>query len=170
VVMPIICKVSDRVNQKGTFLVGTLSMVSIGYILLMTVSSTGVKIFATCLVTAGLNPAVILMTSWLGVNTGGFTKRGATWALAEVFGQCFSIMGTHIYDGPPRFIKGHAIVLGFIVLGIVNTALLIWWMKRENARRDVVETEYRDRGEVHPHASQSLEEVQDFHISFRYIL
>lgn len=169
-VLPIVAKASDRLNRKGSFLIGTLSVVAIGYILLMTASSTAVKIFAACLITSGLYPSVILLVSWLGVNTGGFTKRGTTWALAEIFGQCFSIMGTHIYDGPPRFIKGHAIVLGFILLGIFNSCVLIWWMKRENARRDAVEQDYRDRGESHPHASMSLEDVQDFHISFRYIL
>ncbi|KIX04968.1 uncharacterized protein Z518_05840 [Rhinocladiella mackenziei CBS 650.93] len=170
VVLPILAKISDRVNGKGFFLLGCLSVVSVGYILLMAVSSTGVKIFAACLITSGLYPSVIFLVTWLGVNTGGFTKRGTTWALAEVFGQCFSILGTHIYNGPPRFIKGHAIVLGFIVLGVVNATILLWWMSRENKRRDAIEKDYRDRGEVHPHAPKSLEEMQDFHISFRYIL
>ncbi|KAK5044952.1 hypothetical protein LTR84_010324 [Exophiala bonariae] len=169
-VLPVLAKISDCVNRKGTFLIGTLSTVAVGYILLMSVSSTNVKIFAACLITSGLYPSVIFLITWLGVNTGGFTKRGTTWAVAEVFGQCFSIMGTHIYDGPPRFIKGHAIVLGFILLGIFNSCVLIWWMNRENKRKDAEEQEYRDRGEVHPHASKSLEEVQDAHISFRYIL
>ena len=169
--MPIICRISDRMNRKGVFVIGTLSAVAVGYIILMAVvSNTGAKIFAACLITSGLYPSVVFLASWLGVNTGGFTKRGTTWALAEIFGQCFSIMGTHIYDSPPRFIKGHAIILGFIFLGIINSCILIWWMKRENARRDAIEKDYRDRGEAHPHASKSLEEVQDFHISFRYIL
>jgi len=170
-VLIVVGKLSDRYNRKGIFLVGALTAVAIGYILLLTVSSsTPVKIFGACLITSGLYPSVILLVSWLGVNTGGFTKRGTTWAVAEVFGQCFSIMGTHIYDRPPRFIKGHAVLLGFILLAIFNASVLIWWMNKENQRRDAEEQAYRDRGEVHPHASLSLEDVQDFHISFRYIL
>lgn len=101
---------------------------------------------------------------------GGFTKRAGTWALAEIFGQCFSIMGTHIYDGPPRFIKGHAIVLGFLVWGIIASTILLFMMSRENKIKDAKVQEYRDRGEVHPDASKSLEEMQDEHILFRYIL
>ena len=146
-------------------------MISIvGYIILLTASSVPVKVFATCLVTAGLYPAVVLEVSWLGINTGGFTKRGTTWAMAEVFGQSFSIMGTHVYDGPPRYIKGHSVVLGFLVAAVICTVALMWWMGHENARKESEEREWAGRGEKHPHEGRSLEEEYDFHNGFRYIL
>jgi hypothetical protein len=121
-------------------------------------------------VTAGLYPAVVLEVSWLGINTGGFTKRGATWAMAEIFGQSFSIMGTHVYDGPPRYIKGHSIVLALLVFAILSTVFLMVWMGRENGRKEREEAECLARGDLHPHASRSLEEEYDFHNAFRYIL
>ena len=166
----IISYLSDRFNTKGPFLVLTLSVVSIGYIILLTVYSVPVLVFATCLITSGLYPSVILLTSWLGINTAGFTKRGTTWAMAEIFGQCFSIMGTHVYDGPPRFVKGHAIVLGFELYGILCASTLILYMRYLNKRKDAIVQEHTSRGEAHPHMERSLEEESDLHLGFRYIL
>jgi hypothetical protein len=164
------CVVSDRLNTKGPVLFFCLMLASIGYIMLLTVSSTTVKMVAACFVASGLYPSVVLLVSWLGINTGGFTKRGTTWAMAEVFGQSFSIMGTHIYTNGPRYIKGHSIVLGFLLMGTISVTSLDFWMHHLNKKRDIEESEYAARNELHPHASRSLEEVFDYHVSFRYIL
>lgn len=79
-------------------------------------------------------------------------------------------MGTHVYDTPPKFIKGHAIVLGFLLTAIITVCLLMWWMHRENKRKDAELREYEERGEIHPHRGRSLEEEHDYHIDFRYVL
>ncbi|EXJ72965.1 uncharacterized protein A1O5_04114 [Cladophialophora psammophila CBS 110553] len=165
-----ICFLSDRYNTKGPFLIGTLSVSCIGYIILLSVRSIPVLIFATCLITAGLYPSVILLTSWLGINTCGFTKRGTTWAMAEVFGQCFSIMGTHVYDHPPRFAKGHSIVLGMLLVAIIMATSNIFWMRYQNKRKEAEVERYRSSGELHPHFERSLEDEGDQHLAFRYIL
>ena len=167
---PFICILSDRMNKKGPFLLLTLSISTLGYILLLTASSVKVKIFACCLVVIGLYPSVILEVSWLGINTGGFTKRGTTWAMAEIFGQCFGIMATHIYTDKPRYIRGHSITLGFFCMAIISTVSLWLWMRHLNLKKDREVAAYAARGELHPHTSRSLEEEYDFHISFRYIL
>ena len=164
--------------MKGALLVGTLCTSCIGYIILLSIpnsSSAVAKIIATCLITSGLYPSVVLAATWLGINTAGFTKRGTTWAMAEIVGQCVSILGTHIYDGPPRYIKGHSVVLGFLVLSLLCATGLMSWMRWENKRRDEVESEWTEkirRGEAirHPDEGKSLEETQDYHIGFRYIL
>ena len=149
---------------------GCLSISCIGYIILLAVESAAVKIFATCLVCSGVYPAVVLIATWLGINTGGYTKRATTWAMAEIFGNCFSIMGSHIYTDAPRYIKGHSTVLALLIFSLINTVAVYFWMKRENQKKDIVEQEYRDRGDVHPDAQKSLEEAYDFHVAFRYTL
>ena len=98
VTLIVICILSDRINVKGALLVGTLCTSCIGYIILLSIpnsSSAVAKIIATCLITSGLYPSVVLAATWLGINTAGFTKRGTTWAMAEIVGQCVSILGTH---------------------------------------------------------------------------
>ena len=165
-----VCTISDRLNKKGVFLAASLSIACIGYIILLTNVSVHVKVFATCLVTSGLYPSVVLVAAWVAMSTGGFTKRGTTWALAEISGQCFSIMGTHVYTDPPRYVKGHSVVLAFMFLALLSTVSLLFWMNHLNRKKDRIESEYQERNELHPHASKSLEEEYDYHISFRYIL
>jgi hypothetical protein len=147
-----------------------MSLSIVGYTILISVSSVPVKIFATSLVAGGMYPGVILLMTWIAINSAGFTKRAASWSMTEIVGQCFSIMGTHIYDSPPRFVKGHSIVLGFLAVGIFSTSYVWWWMRHQNALRDRIAQEYADRGEVDPDASKSLEEICDFHPYFRYIV
>lgn len=72
VALVVVNVLSDRLkNSKGIFLMLCLSVSCLGFILLMAVESVPVKIFATCLVTSGLYPAVILIAVWLGINTAG---------------------------------------------------------------------------------------------------
>jgi hypothetical protein len=84
--MVAVCIASDRCNKKGVFLLFCFTLSCIWYILLLTVSSVTAKMAATCLVASDLYPGVIVLATWLGINTGGFTKRGTTWAMAEAVG------------------------------------------------------------------------------------
>lgn len=81
-------------------------------------------------------------------------------------------MGTRIYTDPPRFIKGHSIVLAVTTAAAASTVVNYFWMRSQNRKKDVIEREYSERNEVHPHiaSNASLEDLQDQHISFRYIL
>jgi hypothetical protein len=101
---------------------------------------------------------------------GGFTKRGTTWAMAEVVGQCFGIMVTNAYTDAPRYVKGYSIVLAFMIFALRNVAGLMLWMGYENRRKERAERKFAERGEMHPHVSKSLEEVYDYHVAFKYIL
>lgn len=147
-----------------------LSVTSVGYIILLAARSVPVLVFATCLITGGLYPSVILLASWININTAGFTKRGTTWAMAEIFGQCFSIMGTHVYTKPPRFVKGHAIVLGFLLIGLVSTSILIVAMRYLNKRKEAAIQQHLLDGESNPHAGRTFEDEGDSHLNFKYVL
>ena len=159
-------------NKKGIFIIGCLSTSIIGYIILIVVENVKVKIFGTCLITTGLYPSVILLVAWLSINTGGYTKRATIWAGCEIFSQCLSIMGTHVYDTPPKYVKGHSIMIAFLALSIACTAAIMSTISRSNARKDRVEAVHIARGdlELHPHITQTLEDVHDNHILFRYII
>ncbi|EPS45768.1 hypothetical protein H072_137 [Dactylellina haptotyla CBS 200.50] len=170
VILPSCAFISDKINKKGPFIIGGLVFACIGYIILLTTAPVGAKMMATCFITSGLYTCIVLTVTWLGINTGGFTKRGFTWGVAEVFAQVFSIMGTKLYKYPPRYLQGHSIMLAFLLFATLNGALLWWWMAYCNKKKDRILEEYASRNEVHPHAEKSLEEVYDYHIYFRYTL
>ncbi|KIX06606.1 uncharacterized protein Z518_04582 [Rhinocladiella mackenziei CBS 650.93] len=163
---------SDRLNRKAPFCLIFFSLGCLGYILLLVVESTATKIVATCLVTSGCYTCTFLSPVWQQINTIGYTKRGATWAFLEVFGLCYSIMGTRIYNTPPRYIKGHSVVLGLNAFALLNVVFVYLWMRYKNRQKDRIEGEYAARGEVHPHVANeiSLGEAGEDYISFRYIL
>ncbi len=79
-------------------------------------------------------------------------------------------MGSNVYKDKPRYIKGHSIVLAFLLFAIANATALVFWMRYQNRKRDRMLAEYADRGEIHPHVGRSLEEEFDAHINFRYII
>ncbi|KAF2168681.1 hypothetical protein M409DRAFT_36326 [Zasmidium cellare ATCC 36951] len=162
--------VSDRLNIKGPFLLGTILVTCTGYIILLCEVSVAAKIVACCIAASGLYPSVILMQAWIVGNMAGYTKRATSWAMAEIFGQCFGVLASHVYTTPPRFIKGHAIVLGLLLYAAVMTVALMWWMMRANKKKQEEILRYESEGMVHPHKLKSLEEVQDFHIDFKYII
>jgi hypothetical protein len=167
----VLCTASDRLNLKGPFVILGFTINAIGYAMLLSVNSSAVKIVAVCFITGGMYPAVVLFLTWLTINSGGFTKRATTWAMAEVFAQLFSIMGAHLYeDGAPRYAKGHGTAMAFSWLSVFIALGLMVFFRRENKNRDDILADYAQRGEVHPHMSRSLEDEKDFHINFRYTL
>ena len=149
---------------------GTLTAANIGYVILIAVTNNKVRIFGTCLIAVGAYPSVTLFVAWIGNNTGGFTKRSTVWAMAEILAQGYSIFGTQIYTTPPRFIKGHAVLLAMSALSLLMVFLVYIMMARSNRKKDQTILEYEARGEVHPHTHLTLEDVYDDHIMFRYVL
>lgn len=88
----------------------------------------------------------------------------------QFFIEGYSIIATQIYDTPPRFLKGHGIVLGLVGVSTGCAIALYFHLRFENEKRDAVAKDLADRGEIHPLASKSLEEVYDFHPDVRYEL
>ncbi|OIW32824.1 MFS general substrate transporter [Coniochaeta ligniaria NRRL 30616] len=162
---------SDRINRKGCFVIAGLTSALIGYIMLLTAKTTVVKMVATCFVVGGIYTGVLLSVVWLGINNAGFTKRATTWAMAEIGGQIFSIVGTNVYKSSgSSYAKGHWVNVGFMIVAIFAASCLLLWYDYSNKKRDRILQEYAARGETHPHIGKSLEELYDFHINFRYTL
>jgi hypothetical protein len=70
----------------------------------------------------------------------------------------------NVYTDPPKYVKGHSIVLAFTGLALCNMAGLMLWMRYSNKRKERVERELAERSEMHPHVGRSLEEVYDYHV------
>jgi hypothetical protein len=165
-----VCIFSDRINSKGPVLLACLCTTIIGYILLMSTTNTVALVAATCFVTSGLYPAIMICASWITINHGGFSKRATAFAFAQIIGQCLSIIGTQVYRKPPRFLAGHGTLLAFFSLAALATVINYFWMKRQNAKKDALQLEFDSRGEVNPDSLKSYDELYDYHPNFRYVL
>ena len=103
-------------------------------------------------------------------------------------GNAAGLISSNIYPTAeaPRFIKGHAINLGFASLTFVMTSLIIFVNWRDNKARDAISVAHPDGRDVDPALLDSPEEksrwgydnmskedllrLGDKHKGFRYIL
>lgn len=81
-------------------------------------------------------------------------------------------MGTRIYTTPPHYFGGHGSVLGVFIFGAINVAAAHFWMRYQNKKKDRILEEFGQRAETHPHIAEgkTLKDLEDNHISFRYVL
>lgn len=170
IALPIICTIADRFVVRAIPLLACYMSCAIGFILLLSTTQKSARIVGTCLVSAGSYTGVILAATWVMSAHAGYTKRSTTWAMCQLLLQCYSILGSKIYDKPPRFFKGHGILLGLQTLTAACTVLKWWIMRRSNKRKDALRQEYEARGEPIPGVEKSLEELHDDHPTFRYML
>lgn len=118
--------VADRTQQRGLMLIITSLVGAIGYVVLATVTTVGVRYFAVYLAAAGVfstipnilawtlstpNPPPLpllyfpilykarmsILTREILDNQGSDTRRGAGLVLINVIGQCGPILGTRLY-------------------------------------------------------------------------
>lgn len=143
---------------------------AVGLVLLLVTTNKSSRIIGTSLVSAGSYAGVILAATWVLSTYGGYTKRSTAWAFCHLCLQAYSILGTKIYDEPPRFLKGHGVVLGLQTLAAVCLLGKWWIMSSANRKKEALKLEYETRGESLPGSEMSLEELNDDHPAFRYIL
>lgn len=144
----------------------------IGYILLATVKTVGVRYFGVFLAASGIFPSIANILPWVTNNQGSDTRRGAAIMLLNLIGQCGPLLGTNVFPPAegPRYIKGMAISAAFTfftgVLAFGLRTLLVW----ENRKLD---QKYgsrgnRDTGEAKGDGMAVGEE--NYGPNFRYVL
>ncbi|PSN65631.1 MFS general substrate transporter [Corynespora cassiicola Philippines] len=153
--------VSDKTRMRGPFVIFFCCAGGIGYVLLATIHTTGVRYFATFLVCAGVFPAVALTFTWVTDNQGSTAKRGAGLTIFGMFGQCGPILGARLFprtDGP-WYSKGMWICAGILFCAAVVASGLSLSLRWQNKRRDekygksdldFVPAEVHDKGDDHP--------------------
>ncbi|KAK0535033.1 hypothetical protein OC834_001680 [Tilletia horrida] len=142
---------------RGPFIIGSGLLAIVGYIVLMASPTVGGKYAALFLIVAGVYAANALLLSWPAENISGQTKRAVGLAMQISIGNLGSIVGTQLYRQPlgslknHNFVVSHAFAIGYIVAGIIITALLSFFLRRENLRRDALaaqgHAEYATTGE-----------------------
>ncbi|KAK7964529.1 hypothetical protein LTR80_005530 [Exophiala xenobiotica] len=164
------CYLSDRFDRRCIPILICLGSCILGLILLLTTTNKVALIAGCCFVASGSTPAVSIAAAWVNSIHAGYTKKATVFTINMFFVEGYAIIATQIYDTPPRFLKGHGVTLGLVGLATIGTVLLYFHLQHENKKRDAVARQLVERGEIHPLASKSLEEVYDFHPAFRYCL
>ncbi|KAK1248636.1 hypothetical protein MKX08_006856 [Trichoderma sp. CBMAI-0020] len=164
----IIAMLSDRLQMRGIFCVifGCISI--IGYGVLLSDSAPGVHYFGCFLVAGGLYVVVGLPIAWLPNNSPRYGKRTTATGLQLTFGNASGIMSAFIYpalDGP-RFIRGHAVSLSMVGVGICIYGFLWYSLWKANKRRDAGELPREHEGLL----EEELKELGDDSPHYRYTI
>lgn len=153
---------ADRLKHRYAFAMGGLAVASVGYSILLGQQhlSLGVKYFALFLVSSGGFVTQPITIGWLANNVSGHYKRSISAAIQLGFGNIGGIVASNIFlvSEAPRYPTGYGVSLGF--LGVTATActVLFFGVRRENAKRDCGERDYRlekpdahNLGDDHPY-------------------
>ncbi|KAK2001713.1 major facilitator superfamily transporter [Colletotrichum falcatum] len=163
----LVAYVSDKLGKRSPFIVGFLCMMIVGFSMCISSSNPKVVYGGVFIAACGIYPAFPGVISWLANNLSGSYKRGAGMALQIGVGNLGGAMASNFYrqkDGP-RYVLGHGLELGFIVVGIVAALVLIFSYIRINKARDRRVAE----GEGGRYTAEELSEQGDKAVTYRYM-
>ncbi|RSL55673.1 hypothetical protein CEP54_009221 [Fusarium duplospermum] len=158
---------SDRVRTRGIFAIIFSAVGAVGYILLATIHTTGIRYFATFLVCAGIFPAVALTFTWVTDNQGSSSKRGAGLTIFGMVGQCGPILGARIFPKSqgPYYEKGIWICCGVLLFASFVAIILSLSLRWQNRQRD----QKHGKSDI-DHIPEDIADISDAHPMYRYVL
>ncbi|KAJ6515911.1 MFS general substrate transporter [Mycena sanguinolenta] len=133
----VVAVLSDRLRWRGPFILICLPFSIAGYILAIAATTNAQRYGGVFLIAAGVYPSVPAILSLLPNNGSGYYKRATTTALQLAIANSGGFIATNIYttDQAPTYIRGHSIVLGFLILAWILAAINVWYCAWENKAR-----------------------------------
>ena len=172
---PLLCYISDKTHQRAIPMIFCLLTSIVGFVILLSTVNKAALIAGCCFVATGAYPAIGIGASWISTIHGGYTKRSTAFGISQLFVQGYSIIGTEVYNEPPRFYKGHGVLLGLYCLALISCVVLYLWCKKMNRERDASTTRLRDEQEksgtgveVVQTMKPGFEDLCDYHPDWRY--
>jgi MFS family permease len=130
---------ADRHGQRGIYMIFFCCMAIIGFAILASVESHGVRYFACFLVASGIYPNVPQGVAWNGNNIGGSLKRGVGIAMHVGFGNLGGAAAAFVIrrsDLVNNYRSGHIILASTTSMSCLLSILMTIYLRRENARRN----------------------------------
>lgn len=145
------CQTPTLVEQANVmqfiFAVNIFGM--IGYALLLGVTDTAVKYFATFLIAIPTFTAVGLNLAWLNVNVAPQYRRALEIGLQQTIGNCAGIVAGQVYRTSP-YVLGNAFSLGSLVVSQVVVVGHGLYLRRQNRLKGEIERgEKEDTRRIH---------------------
>lgn len=132
------CWIADRTAQRGYMIIFLSILGAVGYIMLATASSVGVRYAGVYLAASGIFPAIGNVLPWVMNNQGSETRRGTGIALINTIGQCGPLLGTRLYPSneAPYYRKGMWVCAAFMLFNAFLAATLRMRLVWENKKLD----------------------------------
>ncbi|PSR85673.1 MFS transporter [Coniella lustricola] len=126
---------SDRLTLRSPFLVFANFFGIVGYALMLSPVSNGVKFFGTflCAIAAYTGPGMNI--TWLNVNVAPHHRRAAAIGFQQTMANCAGIVAGQIYRSSP-YTLGNAFSLGAIGVAQVMIGVLAMYIRRQTRLKE----------------------------------
>ncbi|KAK6373396.1 hypothetical protein LTS17_008416 [Exophiala oligosperma] len=169
----VLCWLSDRGVRRGAarwvYVFVPMCVILVGFVMTIAASAVGgvpgVVYAGIFIAVCGIYPAFPQNVTWIANNLAGSYKRAAGMAMQIGLGNLGGAMASNFYRAKdkPKFLLGHGLELGFVVMGLVAVLVLRISYGRINAKRE-------RSGEAHGLTDAELSDLGDRSPSFRYTL
>ncbi|PYI11426.1 MFS general substrate transporter [Aspergillus sclerotiicarbonarius CBS 121057] len=163
---------ADRIQQRG-LVIALFSLIgAVGYVLLATCTSVGMRYFGVFLAAIGVFPSIANILPWVLNNQGSDSRRGMGIVILNIIGQCGPFLGTNVFPSSdaPRYIRGQSICAAFmfftVILALSLRTLLVW----ENRRLDKKYGTTSERAEQTTSKENFAHGEENYGAGFRYVL
>jgi len=108
-----------------------------GYILIIAAKTNTQRYAAVFLIAAGIYPCGPCILSILPNNSAGHYKKATAVALQLAIANCGGFIATFTYEASeaPKYIRGHSITLGFVILAWIAMLCNVMYCRWENTAR-----------------------------------
>ncbi|KIX06490.1 uncharacterized protein Z518_04466 [Rhinocladiella mackenziei CBS 650.93] len=169
----IVCWLSDAATKRGAsrwpYIFVPMCAILVGFIIAISSSAVGgvpgVVYAGVFIATCGIYPAFPGNVTWISNNLAGSYKRAAGMAFQIGLGNLGGAMASNFYrsQDAPKYLLGHGLEIGFVVLGMAAVVILRICYGRINAKRE-------RGGEEQGLTDAQLSDLGDRSPTFRYTL
>ncbi|KAL7924305.1 major facilitator superfamily domain-containing protein [Trichoderma austrokoningii] len=158
---------SDRIRKRAIFNIIIAPIGIAGFAMLIGSTNPGVQYAGTFLGAVGIYPCIPITIAWVVNNVEGVYKRGIVLGLVMGWANLNGIVSSNIYYDAPRYIQGHATVVGYMFVGsFCGSILTAWLLNRENQKRLNGERDHWIEGKT----EREIQEMGDMRPDFLYVL
>ncbi|KAI0200318.1 major facilitator superfamily domain-containing protein [Astrocystis sublimbata] len=155
--------IADRTRQRGLCNICVSVIGIIGFILLIVSEDPAVKYAATFLGALGIYPCISNTITWMANNIEGVYKRGVVLGFVIGWGNLNGIVSSNIFFHSPRYIEGHAVILGYMTVFLFGGSILMTTLLRiENKKRREGKRDYLAEGKTERELDQLGDHRPDF--------
>ncbi|KAG1438362.1 hypothetical protein G6F56_012672 [Rhizopus delemar] len=157
---------SDRKNDRAYHAISGAFICLVGYIILVSCFERPQLYAGACIAVAGIFIINPIVNAWLTSNIAPDMKKSVATAMAVSANNSAGLIGSNIYrkSDAPRYLRGHAINLGFISLFILIAFIQRYLLERENKLKIEKQLSLGNEGE------EEDERIGDESLDFEYRL
>lgn len=130
--------ISDKVRNRGFFILGLSFTGGVGYLILAVAKSTAARYTGVFLAAAGIFPSISIILPWVLNNQGNDSKKATGLAMLNLVGQCGPLLGTRLFptEESPYYVKGMSICSAFMFFVGILAMFLQTYLRYLNRLKD----------------------------------